>query len=275
MNTVSLGIDLGGSKLLLTTDNKINAIYKTGPSFTPSELLNIIDQFIKENQLIINAIGLAVPGIVENNCKIIISDVLPAFSGWHAAEALAEKGQSTVAVLNDVKAALYEVTSTAHQNANIIVVMAGTAIGSGCMIDGKVVTGSSGWAGELGYFPVLVNNKIVRLDELAGGAFMAQQMGLSTEEFQNTAAQNNNLALDIIQTGGQSLGIALAGLINYLNPDLVAVGGGTLKLPGYWSAVQKYAQQFSLPDIWSVCTFKRIKNNNVVALGAIKYAQLK
>ncbi len=275
MNNVSLGIDLGGSKLLLTTDNKIRAVYKTGACFTPSKLLNIIDQFIKENQLTINAIALAVPGIVENNHKIIMSDVLPSFSGWHAAEALATKWPSTTVVLNDVKAALYEVASTAPKNANIIVVMAGTAIGSACMIDGKVVTGSSGWAGELGYFPVLTNNKIVRLDELAGGAFMTQQLGLSTEEFQNAVAQNHSQALDIIHTGGQSLGIALAGLINYLNPDLVAVGGGALHLPGYWSAVQKHTQQFSLPDVWDACTFKRIKNNDVVALGAIKYAQLK
>ncbi len=271
MNIVSLGIDLGGSKILLTTDNKISTTLKTGSGFTPSELLNIIEQFLTKNQLSVNTIGLAVPGIVENDNQIVISDVLPAFSGWNVAQVLA-KWSCKIAVLNDVKAALYEVASTAKKDANILTVMAGTAIGSAFMINGQIVEGSKGWAGELGYFPILTNDKILRLDELAGGAFMAQQLGLSAEEFQNAVAQNHAQALHAIYTGGQALGTTLAGLINFLNPDLVAIGGGVLNLPGYWSAIQEHIQRFSLTAAWNTCTLQKIEDKKVVALGAIKYA---
>lgn len=269
----SIGIDLGGTKLLIATQNDINQSYPTGPAFTPSKLVKIISQFIQQHHLTVKTIGLAVPGIVEKNNHIILSDVLPAFSNWPAGRELSQTLSASVTVINDVKAALIEQAAFLPANTSIIVVMAGTAIGSAMMIEGKIINGASGWCGELGYTPFNTADKIVRLDEIAGGRFMAQQLNLSTQQFIHALANNNQAAQQIVLNGGKALGMALAGLINFINPHYIAVGGGTIELPGYWDCTFETAKQLSMPAPWEACQLKKINNHKVVALGALKYSQ--
>lgn len=87
MRSSSIGIDLGGTKLLLLCEHA-EAIYSTGIGFTPDQLLAHLDNFITQNELMPSSIGVAVPGLVSASGDIVLSDVLPAFNGWQATQAL-------------------------------------------------------------------------------------------------------------------------------------------------------------------------------------------
>ena len=137
--------------------------------------------------------------------------------------------------------------------------------------DGKPLLGASGWAGELGYFPVMVGDRVERLDNLAGGhaiaALCAVSPGLLAEQ-----AKNGDLAtLRAIASGGRALGLGLAALINLLNPSRLALGGGTVELPGYWEQALCSAEKYSIPELWRDCRISKVREGAfVVAKGAIR-----
>jgi predicted NBD/HSP70 family sugar kinase len=60
--------------------------------------------------------------------------------------------------------------------------------------------------------------------------------------------------------GGHALGVALAAVINLLNPVKLAIGGGTFALHGYAEAAYKAAQRYSLPDLWDTCSLEEVKS---------------
>lgn len=268
MRSSAIGIDLGGTKLLLLCEHA-EAIYSTGIGFTPDQLLAHLDNFITQNELTPSSIGLAVPGLVNASGDIVLSDVLPAFNGWQATQAL-QPWCNTIAVLNDIKAALIQEFSHASKDITAGVVMVGTAIGAALMVQGQPLTGTCGWAGELGYLPIVQHDQIRRLDDLASGAALVKASGLQPKDLALRAHANDRQVLDMIQTAGAALGLGLASVIHLFNPSKLSLGGGTLQLPGYWEAALQSAQENTLPMLWQACELNRIKNAaHVVALGAI------
>lgn len=119
----TLGIDLGGTKVLLLCDD-LKASFKTGISFTPANLIEIIKHFIKLHKLTLEQIGLAVPSLVNAEGIIAECDVLPLFKGWPATKRM-QGLAAKIAVVNDVKAALLEEMHAAPADTTGGVIMVG------------------------------------------------------------------------------------------------------------------------------------------------------
>jgi glucokinase len=60
---------------------------------------------------------------------------------------------------------------------------------------------------------------------------LSRELGepLTAEEIGVRARRGDRMAQEILKTGGAALGIALSGLVNALNPEVVVVGGSVLK----------------------------------------------
>ncbi|MBP9947528.1 MAG: ROK family protein, partial [Vicinamibacteria bacterium] len=199
-------------------------------------------------------------------------DVLPMFANWSPRESLGDLAPRIV-VANDVKAALADEMRDLAAGATAGVVMAGTAIGAAFVTEGRPLLGASGWAGELGYLPVAMDGVVKRLDELAGGSFMAASLGVSSADLARLAARGDPRALDVVRRGGSALGLGLAAVINLLNPSRLAVGGGALSLQGYWEAARAAAARHSVPELWRDCALGPVRSGRrVAALGAIRLA---
>jgi len=267
----TIGIDLGGTKALLLC-GEMEERSGTGPGFPPEALEQRLRAFVSRLDLRPAAIGIAVPGLVDLAGRITACDVLPKFAGWNPREALADLG-ARVVVANDVKAALAEEMHDAPPGATVGVVMAGTAIGAAFITEGRPLLGASGWAGELGYLPVFVDGNVRRLDELAGGSFIAASLGIPPDELARRATGGEASALEAIRKGGFALGVGLAAVINLLNPSRLAVGGGALSLPGYWEAAREAAARHSIPEMSHACRLYPVRaGERVAALGAIRLA---
>ena len=269
MKNITIGIDLGGTKAIAVTGSLVKKT-ATGADFSPSQLEAFITTFIKENELAPTGIAIAVPGLTHNDSTIVSCDVLPHFVGWETKNLLI-KYPVTVKIMNDVKAALAEEFYNYKDDFTGGVIMVGTAVGSAFIIDGKPVLGTSGWAGEFGYFPLIVNKEVRRVDELCGGSFLAQQLGISSYEMYHRAIKGDDKVLSTINNGGYYLGVAIAGIINLLNPYKISIGGGTASLPTYWEGILKGVKQNVIPEFWNDAMINKVKEgNHVAALGAIR-----
>lgn len=267
----TIGVDLGGTKALMLCGESEERS-ETGPDLEPATLERRLRAFASRLEAPPAGIGIAVPGLVDLTGRIGGCDVLPKFAGWSPKDALADLG-ARVVVANDVKAALAEEMHDLSPGATAGVVMAGTAIGAAFIAEGRPLLGASGWAGELGYLPVLVDGGVKRLDEIAGGSFIAASLGISGEELAQRASAGDSSVLEAIRRGGFALGLGLAAVINLLNPSRLAVGGGALGLPGYWDAARDAAARHSIPEMSHACRLYQVRAGaRVAALGAIRLA---
>lgn len=266
-----IGIDVGGTKLLLRYRDTCLR-HATGPGFGGADLTAVVRAFIDAQHAPPCAIGVAVPGLVESN-TVAACDVLPGLVGWRPDDALGGRIAAGI-VVNDAKAALHATTRDLPPGATAVTVMAGTAIGCGIVAGGAPLGGASGWAGELGYWPVRsADGQWRRLDELAGGRYMADLLGVDGAALASRAAQGDPAACAIVREGGAALGGALAGVLNLLNPDYLTVGGGALRVAGYWPAALARLQASSLPAMLAACVIRTVhQREDVVAIGAAAMA---
>jgi glucokinase len=182
-------------------------------------------------------VGVGVPGAVE----------LAAVTGAAAAHPWTDqpiasrlRGLYGVPITVDVDVNLLAVAEHRSNWPDAHVLLAlkvGTAIGCGLVIDGRVVQGSSGLAGEIGHIRVgmsdarCVCGRRGCLSAVASGAAIVQQLrgqGIAVDSARDVAALAQAglpAAADAIRTAGQHIGEVLAAAINLLNPDVIVVWG--------------------------------------------------
>lgn len=159
-----------------------------------------------------------------------------------------------IALVNTYHAgALAEHRSGAGQDTDdMIFVSVGDAIGAGLVLAGELYCGSSGGAGELGHLaidpdgPACQCGSIGCLEALAGGPAVIERAVKELKEQERdhlltrsgpvvapftlrdvieAAVAGDLAALSAVRQAGEYLGLAIAGLVNTLNPRRVVVGG--------------------------------------------------
>ncbi|MBF0122723.1 MAG: ROK family protein [Candidatus Omnitrophica bacterium] len=182
-----IGIDIGGTKIyggLVTPAGEIIASHKvpTPSKAKPKEILTTTDKVIQtllKNSLTspknLLGIGIAVPGIVDNNGKIVITPNID-LSNTDLKKILEKKYKTKISVGNDVNlGVLGEKWLGAGRKAkNIVGLFPGTGVGGGVIVNGNFITGSHGAAAELGHImvdekgPVCTCGNIGCLEAFAG-----------------------------------------------------------------------------------------------------------
>ena len=268
MSAIRVGVDIGGTKALLVafTGAEVASVRRvgTGPSFRAPDLERELASFIAALPAAPKSVGVAVPGIVDARGRVVACDVLPGLDGW----LLALPGVKTAA-LNDTAAALLGARQDFAPGTTAALVMVGTAIGAAFQMNGVVAAGAKGWAGELGYMPIQSPSGTRHLDAVAGGAALLDRCGLSASELSARLAEGDQELRGAVRAAGHALGLALATLVNLLNPDLIVLGGGTLSYAGYVDAALESAQAWSFPALWECCHVSVSPHGDrLVALGA-------
>lgn len=271
-----VGVDIGGTKLLLVAllegDRETRRV-PTGPGTGPELIEREVRSFLARLETPPAALGVAVPGLVDEHGTVTGCDTFPRLEGWRADEAFADLGCPVLA-LNDADAALAEEARDLEPDATAALVLAGTWIGTAVRANGGTLRGARGWAGEFGYAPLAIaEGRAARLDDLAGGGAVTRRLGTDGAGVHERAVRGDPEALAAAREAGEALGLGLAILVNLLNPELLVLGGGALELPGYREAALETAERWSLPDSWRVCAVRPVRAGEaVVALGAAREA---
>ena len=273
MTSSAVGVDIGGTKLLMTArttgvEEPLITRADTGPGATVADIEAAIEGFIGDHRLTPTSVGIAVPGIVADG-YVVDCDVVPGLAGWRGP---ADLGVPPVLV-HDIRSALAQEAADLPESATAVAVLCGTAVGSACLHRGTVLRGARGWAGELGYLPMPTPSGVRRLDDLAGGASLVQTTGLRPAEIHAALNAGDAAVVEAVTAAGEAFGLGLAAVVNLYNPDVVRVAGGTVNYPGYWDAALAAARAHSIPPFWDVCSVDLIKDPElVVARGALRLA---
>lgn len=260
-----IGIDLGGTNIkgaLLDRDGhtlqkiRISTEADKGPQEVVSRIVQVIMELIQWGQVPngdVAGVGIGVPGQIDyQEGKVVFAPNLNCHD-LPIKAMLEEKTGLPVFLDNDGNvAALGEMWSGAGMGyKNIVAVTIGTGIGGGIIIDGRLLRGVSGSAGEIGHMiikedgPLCNCGKSGCLETMTAApailrearsairdgkkSLLADYEHLEAKDVFIAAGSGDLVAQEIINRSAYYLGIAIANLINLLNPEVVIIGGGVAR----------------------------------------------
>ena len=263
-----VGVDIGGTNVKIALVDKKGEIShpKTVPTraemgyeYTIGNITQCIKDLMTEANITTNdieGIGFGFPGQID--CYNGVVRILPNIPGWidvPIAEIMQKESNVPVKVDNDVRcAALAELNYGAGAGCkNLVCITVGTGIGSGLIINGKLVRGASNAAGEIGHIKLQMHDGLICgcgdtgcFEAYASGpaiVAMAKDYvrGGKSAKFRESAGstaaitpaivcqaalEGDVVAKRIFTRMGEYLGIGLASVVNLLNPEKIVVGGG-------------------------------------------------
>lgn len=206
-------------------------------------------------------IGVGTAGRVDAKTGSIAyaNEIMPGWTGQPVAQRLREVFDLPVAVLGDVQAhALGEARWGAARGAQTCIVMApGTGLGGGIIVNGRIVRGCHGFAGEIGATPNTLCAGDGSLESVASGSGIEARYrvltgrSLSGADISSRANDGEEAAVEVISNAGRSLGIALAGWVNMLDPEMAVVSGSVTKAGPLWRNALREAFVSHAPEVQS------------------------
>ncbi len=263
--TVSVGVDIGG------TNTEVGIVRNSGEiilesSFRTRDYASAA-AFVAQLKRVIRAawqqltpgydcrgIGIAAPGVNRDGTV-----EAPANLDWgklNLRQLLGEAFGCPVKTINDADAAaLGELTYGAAQNMrNFLVITLGTGVGAGVVVNGQIMTGENGLAGEIGHTIVFPDgrpcncgrkgcletyvsaNGIRRtaLELMASGVYDSSLEGLESanltaEHVTEAARHGDPLALEVVERTAEILGRALANAVALFDPEAIFLIGGVMQ----------------------------------------------
>jgi glucokinase len=266
---VRLGIDLGGTKMLVlaeTPGGRRRWTFPTGPQTEPGMVRDHVASVMTELGLRhAERMGVAVPGLVEGGV-VAESDVLPHLRGWRPA-----LDWAGAVVLNDGEAALVRVAADEGPAATVAAIGCGTGIVAAVQVAGHRLRQSRPFAGELGFAPC---GGAGTFDEAASGAAILRRLGLSAAEITERWHGNDPVCRETIRQAGEAFGISVVTVIHLLHPVKIGLYGGTLRYPGYLEAAMAAVDRLTHPLLRPGCRVERIAEPEIaVAVGALLAAE--
>jgi predicted NBD/HSP70 family sugar kinase len=181
-------------------------------------------------------IGISVPGTVERLTYVV---GLAPNLGWHDAAfgALVQKAipQLPVSIGNDADLAVLAEHSrgSARGYDDVIYLLGRVGVGAGILVDGRPLRGAGGLAGEVGHTildpagPLCHCGAQGCVEMFIGDAALVRLAGAEgdVDDVLRAAAKGEDTALKAVQSLAESLGFAVANMVNLLNPRLVVMGG--------------------------------------------------
>ncbi len=247
---------------------------------------------------LINGIGVGAPNANYYTGQIEQAPNLPWKGTIPLARMLRERLTLPVTLTNDANAAaLGEMTyGVAHGMKDFIMITLGTGVGSGIVINGRLVYGHDGFAGELGHVIVRRGGRLCGCGRrgcletycsATGIVRTVHEMLSSTDtpsllrdipldkvtskDIYDAAEQGDKLALEIFRFTGTVLGEVFADFIAFSSPEAIVLFGGLAKAGEYIMAPIREAMDANVMSIYKGKTrllTSALKDSDAAVLGA-------
>jgi predicted NBD/HSP70 family sugar kinase len=224
----------------------------------------MVDEVLAESGLsrdVVICAGIGIPGPVDRARGTVGSaTILPGWLGLRIASEMEQRLGVPVDIENDANCgALAELTWGAGRDCtNFAYIKAATGIGAGLVVDGRLLRGASGTAGEIGHTtldesgPLCYCGNRGCLETVASAQAILQLVGnghpetLTLGRVIELAGQGDVRCRRAISDAGREIGVAVAGLCNLINPERVIVGGllsraGDLLLQPIRDSIRRHA----------------------------------
>ena len=305
-----VGIDVGGQTSKIgVVDARGNVLAQTVirtdiySDVAPyiAELAEAVKKVIKEAgaEGKVRGIGVGAPngnyytGTIENAPNIVWGRQRVEF-----AKLLSEAmGGLPVALTNDANAAAVgEMTyGAARGMKNFIMITLGTGVGSGIVINGEVVYGHDGFAGELGHTAAVRNNgrtcgcgKTGCLETYASATGVARTArewlelsdepsllrgldSIASKDVYEAAKEGDKLALKIFEFTGKILGRSFADFVAFSAPEAIVLFGGLARAKEFLTEPILESMNANLLPLWRnkvELVYSQLKESDAAILGA-------
>ncbi|AIQ23620.1 MULTISPECIES: ROK family protein [unclassified Paenibacillus] len=256
----AVGVDIGGTKInagLVTPQgdvvHTVSLSTKAGFTKTVDRAFQAIQRLIEEATAMhagvqIKGIGVGTAGQIDWEAGSIrsASELIPGYAGTDLKALLQTQFQLPVIVDNDVNvlALTEKYLGSCIGVEDFICLALGTGVGGAIIVEGRLVHGSWGGAGELGHMsvdfkgPACVCGGRGCLEHYASGTSIARRMRekltLNNEPLDNLESRDviarwregDRLATEVMEETIAALGSAIASFIHIFNPKVIVIGGG-------------------------------------------------
>jgi glucokinase len=312
--TITLGIDLGGTKMLAALigrdgvfleESRIPTNVDNGSEGIINDITGVVRKMGEAYKGEVMSLGIGVAGQVTREGVVLAAPNLP-FENEPLQKRLEEELNIPVAVTNDVRAAAYgEWKYGAGQGVDdLVVLFVGTGVGGGVVSGGQLLKGCSNSAGELGHITLVADGRRCRcpnygcIEAYAGGWAIAERAqeavtehpaggkmlrdlaegveDISAETVSKADKQGDQLARDLVVETGDYLGAGAVGIVNAFNPCLFILGGGVIEgMPTLISIVEEHIQRRALKPNQRVKVVKASLGSYAGIIGAAVFAREK
>jgi glucokinase len=278
--SLTCGVDVGGTKILGGVVDEEGTVVEelrvispaTDVSAIEDSITSVITQLCGRHE--VAAVGIGAAGYIDRSRSVVMFAPNLAWRDLDLRAEIEARVALSVVVENDANAAAwgefsYGSAIDAHE---LLLVAVGTGIGGGVVVDGKLVRGWFGTAGEIGHLRVVPNGhpcgcgqhgcweqyasgsalvrfareRVAERDRLlseAGG----DREGISGQLVTRLAKAGDPLCVDLLADLGRWLGEGIASLCAVLDPQLVVLGGGVGEAGDLLMVPLKTAYDTTLP----------------------------
>jgi glucokinase len=212
---------------------------------------------LRKNTSDIEAVGLAIPGLVNRQTdRVVASKDFPATVRANLHAELQEATGLRFELENDANAAAYGEykIGAGRGSRDLFYITIGEGIGGAIILDGKLWTGASGLAGEVGHItidtegaececgntgcletvasaPNIVRRANDRLNRDATSSLsrLAMNKNFTASDMAREAKEGDDFSLMMIERTGKYIGTGVASVINLLNIERIVLGGGVMQ----------------------------------------------
>ncbi|MBP9854868.1 MAG: ROK family protein [Candidatus Omnitrophica bacterium] len=267
------GVDIGGTKILaalidgtgkILARKKCATLQKVSAQRIYTQLAAHLQAFFKEQKLDVNqlqGICLGVPGIVRPNQTDILRTPNINLANFPLAQRLSRLFGVRVILGNDVNLGLLgeKWLGAAKAVNNVIGIFPGTGVGGAIIVDGKLLYGTQGIAGELGHviidqnsaresaglqgtWEALMSRRAVEREireriEAGQKSLITKIQGndltqIKSRVLAQALAKKDPLTVGVINEMCRTLGNACISMQHILNPEMIVLGGGLMEACG-------------------------------------------
>lgn len=263
MKKYVFGVDIGGTTVklgLFDVDGNVldkweipTRTENNGKAILPDIADSIRDKMKQIDRESVAGVGVGMPGPVDGE-GIVHRAVNLGWGNLNVKDELEDLLNMSVMASNDANvAALGEMWMGGGQGCkDMVMITLGTGVGGGIIVDGKILTGAIGAAGEIGHIHVQdgeqepcgcgnygcleqyasatgitrLANRMLKADKEDS---VLRQGEVSAKTVFDAVKARDALAVKVAEQFGRYLGEALANVAGVLNPEVIVIGGGVSK----------------------------------------------
>ncbi len=264
------GVDLGGTTIsialadpdgTIAAESQIATDSHEGPKGVLARIAECVEHLSKKTGRVPAALGMGVPGLVDlaSGRTRFLPNLPTQWRDVPVADILQERLNCPVSLLNDARAAtLGELRFGLGRDVSTMAMFTlGTGVGGGVAVNGRLLLGPFGSAGELGHQTIVPDgppcgcgNRGCLETLVSGPAFIGEGVRLmktggaprlhemvegeasrvSPKEMAQAARDGDLRLQDAIAQRGAWLGVGVANVVTTIHPELVVIGGGVSRM---------------------------------------------
>ncbi len=277
-----IGIDLGGSKIEgIALDDDGDTLVRTrvpAPKGDYRRTLGAIVDLVASIEKDAGrggSVGVGIPGTISAATGLVKNANSTWLNGTRLSQDLPKVLRRPVRFANDANCfALSEATDGVAAGARVVFgVIVGTGTGGGLVVDGQVVVGANGIAGEWGHNPLpwpragewpglpCYCGRSGCIETFLSGPGLARDfetttgVGLGAPEIVNRASRGDLAAVSCMERYEDRFARALASVINLVDPDVIVLGGGLSNVRRLYA---------SIPPRWPAHVFSDVVSTRLL-----------